>query len=140
MTAVQELLVTRPAEDIAADIAAIIRNFHPLAQSRHKFSYAVSPDGTLLLTGHIKSPVAAQVLCAQAARVPGVTSIDTDALFDDETLRLAVGQVLPPGVRAMVDYGRVALSGQLPPRFKAETLVRKVEKIPGVSAVINQLS
>ncbi|GAB4576292.1 MAG: hypothetical protein Kow0077_31980 [Anaerolineae bacterium] len=132
MSVAQAVQLHRPVEDINEDIAAIIRRFHPLAQSRHFFTYEVTPEGVVRFSGHIKSQVAQKILLDSVARIPGVSGVDISDLHTEEELRIAVGRVLPPGVRARVDYGDVILVGKLPPRHKVETLVKKVASIPGV--------
>lgn len=139
MTHTNEMQSTRPAEDIMDDIAAIIRRYPPLAQSRHAFAAHVGDDGSVTLTGNIKSTIAGSILQANITGIPGVTALDMRDLVSDEQLRLRAGKLLPAGVRAHVDYGRVVLTGSLPPRFKAATLAGKLEALPGVRRVINQL-
>jgi osmotically-inducible protein OsmY len=131
--------VYRPAEDISEDIAALIRRFQPLAQSRHWFTYTVA-EGVVTVRGNIKSPVGARVLLDNLPDIPGVVAVNAADLHDDPTLRVAVGKLLPPGIVITIDFGRVVLSGQLPPRRKPEALIRKIEAVPGVRRVINQMA
>jgi osmotically-inducible protein OsmY len=130
----EQTRIHRPAEDIAADIAALIRSYHPLRQSRHWFTYTVV-DGVVTLHGNVKPAVAQRVLLDNLPHIPGVEAVNADDLHSDEQIRIAVGQIVPPGVLVHVDFGRVALDGALPPRRKAEPLIKKIEKVPGVREV-----
>lgn len=131
--------IRRPDEDIAEDIAALVRRFPPLAQSRHWFTASVA-DGVVTVKGHIKSAVGARVLLDNLPLIPGVEAVDASGLYNDEDLRLEVGKVVPPGVRVAVDFGHVKLSGKIPPHHKAEALIRSVEKVPGVRRVTANLT
>lgn len=124
----------RPAEDIAADIASLVRAFPPLVQSRHWFAYTVAA-GVVTITGHIKSPVAERVLLDNVPDIPGVLEVDTTALYNDDDLRRDVGKVLPPGVWSAVNFGAVALTGSLPAGVDADTVVKTVLAVPGVRTV-----
>lgn len=135
----ESVKIRRPDEDIAEDIAALIRRFPPLMQSRHWLTVSVV-DGVVTVKGHIKSAVGARVLLDNLPDIPGVVSVDSSELYNDDDLRLAVGRVIPPGVRAVVDFGHVLLTGTLPPRHKADTLIRRVEKVPGVRRVSSKLN
>lgn len=129
----------RPAEDIAEDIAALVRSYPPLVQSRPWFHYRVE-DGVVTLEGHIKSAVAQRILLDNLPRIPGVIRVDASGLHNDEELRLAVARLLPVGVAAHINYGHVVLTGELPARRKPEPLIARVEKLPGVRKVENRLS
>jgi osmotically-inducible protein OsmY len=128
----------RPAEDIAEDIAALIRSYPPLAQSRHWFTWDVA-EGVVTLRGNIKSAIAQRVLLDNAPHIPGVIRVDADDLHNDEDLRLKLASLLPPGIGVRVDYGRVLVSGTLPPRHKAEALIKRLEKTAGVRRVESQI-
>ncbi len=130
--------VRRPAEDIAEDIAALIRRFPPLSQSRHWFTCEVA-DGAVTLRGNIKSAIARRVLLDNVPDIPGVVAVHADDLHSDEDLRRQIGRLVPPGVLVQVDFGRVILSGSLPPRRKPESLIRRIEKVQGVRRVENRL-
>ena len=70
----------------------------------------------------------------------GVVAVEADDLHSDEALRITLGKLIPPGVLVNVDFGRVVLGGQLPARRKPEALVKKIEAVPGVRRVINQMA
>lgn len=128
----------RPDEDIAEDIAALIRSYDPLMQSRHWFTYDVR-DGVVKLQGNINSAIAERVLLDNVPRIPGVEEVDAEELYNDEELRLRVGRMIPPGVLAHVDFGRVVLSGSLPDGHDPDAMIKRIEEMPGVRKVINQL-
>lgn len=129
----------RPAEDIAEDVAALIRSYPPLVQSRPWLHYSVE-DGVVTLKGHVNSAITQRVLLDNLPRIPGVVQVDAAELHNDEDVRLAVAALLPLGVAMHVNYGFVLLTGTLPPRRKAEPLIARVEKVPGVRQVESRLS
>ncbi len=133
--------VKRPDEDIAEDIAALIRSYPPLKQARHWFTFDVK-DGVVTLRGNVKSSIACRVLLDNVPDIPGVERVIADELYVDSDLsrRIAREADLPTGVLVSVDFGRVILSGVLPARRKAEPLIKKVAKFKGVREVINQLT
>ena len=128
----------RPAEDIAEDIAALVRRYPPLVQSRSWFHYRVE-DGVVTLEGHIKSAIAERILLDNLPRIPGVVQVDSSDLHNDEDLRLALGQLLPVGVTLYVDYGYVVIMGSLPARRKPEALIARLAKVPGVRTLESRL-
>lgn len=131
-----QTITQRPDIDIAEDIASLIRSYDPLFQSRHWFTYQVR-DGVVTLRGNVKSAIAERVLLDNVPDIPGVREVHAEELYNDEELRLRIGREVPPGVLVTVDFGRVVLSGTLPPRRKPEPLIKKVEKLPGVRKVVN---
>ena len=124
----------RPAEDIAENIAALVRAYPPLMHSRHTFSYNVA-EGVVTLKGHIKSVIAERVLLDNVPHIPGVEAVEAKELYNDEALRMAVARVIPAGILVNIDSGYVHVSGMLPPRRKPEALVKKIEDIKGVRGV-----
>src|SRR5258708_39403248 len=64
-----------------------------------------------------------------------VVSCDGAELYDDEMIRFAVGQLLPPGVNASVHYGAVALTGDLPSGTSAQTILKAISDVKGVRRV-----
>lgn len=128
------ITATRPDEDIAADIASLIRSYPPLFQARHWIAYTVE-GGIVTVNGHIKSPIAQRVLVDNLPTIPGVTELDASAVYNDEALRRAVGQVLPHGLWASLDFGAVLIEGTLPAGSKVDAIVADVSAIPGVRHV-----
>ncbi len=129
-----EPTVHRPDEDIEEEIELLIRSFSPLKTSRGYFSYK-SVDGHITVEGNVRSPQARRVLVDNIPHIRGVVSLDSTKLVDDEMLRIAVGELLPPGVLASVHYGAVALTGNLPDGASANTIMDEVSKLPGVRRV-----
>lgn len=130
--------VTRPAEDIAEDITALVRRFSPLWQSRHWFTYTVQ-DGVVTVQGNIKSSVGHRVLLDNVPHIPGVVRLDSSGLFNDEDLRLQIGRVMPAGVLVNVNFGRVVISGRLPNGQSADALIARIEQLDGVRRVDSRL-
>ncbi len=129
-----EPTVHRPDEDIEEEIELLIRSFSPLKSSRGYFTYK-SVDGHVVVEGNVRSPQARRVLLDNIPHIRGVVSCDSAKLVDDEMVRIAVGELLPPGVLASVHFGAVALTGNLPDGASADTIIDAVSKIPGVRRV-----
>ncbi len=125
---------SRPDVDIEEDIDQLIRSYSPLKASRPYFTYKAA-DGVVVLTGNVRSPQARRVLLDNIPHINGVKSIQSDALHDDETIRLAVGPILPNGVYANVHFGAVALTGSLPNGATADGLIRAAGAVAGVRRV-----
>lgn len=130
----------RPASDIEADIRRFIREFDPLKQGVHHIAYEVDNDGVVTLRGNVRAAVARRVLVDNVPDFAGVTQMNADELYDDDTLRFAVGKLLPAGIYSRVNYGHVTLAGVPAEGLDTEALVAKVEAIDGVVRVITQFS
>ncbi len=129
-----EPTIHRPDEDIEEEIELLIRSFSPLKTSRGYFNYK-SVDGHVSVEGNVRSPQARRVLIDNIPHIRGVVSCDSTKLVDDEMVRIAVGELLPPGVLASVHYGAVALTGNLPEGASADTITEAVSKVQGVRRV-----
>jgi osmotically-inducible protein OsmY len=129
----------RPDMDIEADIDALTRSFAPLKASRGYFTVQ-SNNGVIKIQGNVRSPQARRVLLDNIPNVRGVISCDTSELYDDEMIRFAIGQLLPPGVLSNVHYGAVALTGQLPEGASADAVVSAVMAVKGVRRVANDFA
>lgn len=129
-----ELSDRRPDVDIEEEIAQLVRSFSPLKASRPYFTYQ-SRDGFVTLIGNVRSPQARRVLTDNVPRLKGVIGVDATRLYDDETVRFAVGQLLPPGIFASVQYGTVALTGRLSAGVSAEAIIQEISTLPGVRRV-----
>jgi osmotically-inducible protein OsmY len=123
----------RPASDIEEDIRDLIRSYDPLKQARPFLDFHVE-DGKVTLSGHVRSMQARRVFVDNVPDIPGVKKMDDKKLYDDETLRLDIGKVLPRGVRVRVNYGAVTIAGQLPADASAEDIIRAVKGVLGVRA------
>lgn len=124
----------RPDVDIEEDVAQLIRSYSPLKASHSYFKYQAH-DGVVSLIGNVRSPQARRVLIDNVPNIAGVKQVDASALYDDETIRLAVGSLLPDGVMASVHFGAVALTGRLPAGASADEVTQKVGAIAGVKRV-----
>ena len=130
--------IKRPAADIEEDIREFIRSYDPLKQAKHHFSYMADDNGKVTLSGHVRSVQAHRVLVDNVPDIEGVTSVHASALFDDETLRLEVGKLLPRGVMAKVNYGHVTLYGMMPEDVSPDGVIRTVKAHPGVHGIDTQ--
>lgn len=130
----EQTLIHRPDEDIEEAITDLIRSYRPLRASRPFFTFAAT-HGQVKFMGNIRTPQERHVLAERLPHIAGVRGIDLSELYDDEQLRFAVGQVLPYGVYATLQYGAVALTGRLPEGMSAESLIDQVRAVAGVRRV-----
>lgn len=137
MSDVQATL-TRPDIDILEDIETLIVRYPPSANDRHHLHVDVQ-NGIARLTGYVKTNITQRYLADQIPLVPGVVGIEFNRLYCDETIRLEVGQVLPVGMFATVEYGSVILSGTLPASTGLHDLVTKVGAVAGVRRVLTTI-
>lgn len=124
-----------PDVDIVADINELITNYPPLVNDRHRLIAHVQ-NGAVTLTGHVKSPVNRRYLLNNLPAVAGVTTVNADALYDDESLRIQAGQAVPPGMFVAVEYGAVVVTGRVPDGTNIADVVKKIQQIPGVERVV----
>jgi osmotically-inducible protein OsmY len=124
----------RPDVDIEEEIELLIRSFAPLKASRGYFRFK-STNGHVVAEGNVRNPQARRVLVDNIPHIRGVVDCDSSRLYDDEMVRIAVGQLLPPGVLASVHYGAVALTGQLPDGADPDTIQKAIADLPGVRRV-----
>jgi len=127
------MTISRSDLDIAEDIHKFIRTYAPLVQAR-PFIEAEVHEGRVTLRGHTRSPQARRVLVDNVPDIAGVVALDASQLYDDETLRLELGKVLPRGVRVRVNFGGVAVGGVLPAGTTAEDISAAIKRVPGVRA------
>jgi osmotically-inducible protein OsmY len=125
-------------EVIAQEIRDYIRSYDPLKASRDKLNVAVM-NGVVRLSGYVETKRVRRFLMDYIPDLPGVLAIDDTLLYDDESLMLEVGKILPWGVRIRVDHGMVSLIGTLPNTVTAQDLILDISEIPGVDEVINLL-
>ena len=124
----------RPDVDIEEEIELLTRSFAPLKASRGYFTVKCT-DGHVVAAGNIRSPQARRVLLDNLPHIRGVVDVDSTNLYDDEMVRLSVGQLLPAGVLASVHYGAVALTGRLPEGASADMIVNSIQAVKGVRRV-----
>jgi osmotically-inducible protein OsmY len=127
----------RPAVDILEDLYNIIAHYPPLQADRHHLHMDVQ-GGEVILSGHVRTPITYRYLLEHTAAVRGVTSVNSDRLYVEETIRLETGRRIPRGVITNVAYGTVILTGKLPPDAGIETIVNDVAQIPGVEQVVTK--
>lgn len=125
----------RPDVDIYQDIEQIIVRYPPMVNDRHHIKTSVE-NGVVNLAGHLRSGITRRYLLDSVAQIPGVVSVDSSQLYDDEAMRLNVGQHIPSGVFVNVEIGLVILSGRQPPGTDAAKLIDQVKAAPGVRQVI----
>jgi osmotically-inducible protein OsmY len=125
----------RPDVDIEEEIELLTRSFAPLKASRGYFKIRCV-DGHVQVTGNVRNPQARRVLLDNIPHIRGVVDCDGSKLYDDEMIRFAVGQLLPPGVNASVHYGSVALVGHLPAGTSEDAIVQAIKAVPGVVRVV----
>jgi len=129
-----ELSERRPDVDIEEEISQLVRSFPPLKASRPYFTFQ-SVNGYITVVGNVRNPQARRVMTDNVPRIAGVVHCDVNRLYDDEMIRFSVGQLLPPGVYASVQYGVVALTGHAAEGVKPEAIIEAVQAIPGVRRV-----
>ena len=128
----EETVVQRPDIDIEEDLREFARSYDPLKQARGHFECIVK-DGHVTLTGNVRTMQARRVLVDNVPDIEGVVSMDESAFFDDETLRIELGKVLPQGVYVRLNYGSVVVTFT-EERKDSEKVLDKIKKIPGIRA------
>ncbi|MBL8146750.1 MAG: BON domain-containing protein [Anaerolineae bacterium] len=121
--------------DILEAIHSIIARYPPLTADRHRLQIAVR-DGVVLLAGHDRTPITRLYLIDRVSELDGVRGINADGLYDDESIRLEIGRILPEGVIANVTYGIVVLSGKLPAGTTEAAVTKRAGAVPGVVQVV----
>lgn len=128
---------TRPDEAIATEINQFIAHYPPLVHDRRTVRVQVHA-GEVSVSGNVLSPSTAEYLLHHIQEIPGVKSVETAYLVDDQHLRLNIARMLPPGVMvALLRQGQVVLTGELPPQTDLAGLMTAVGALPGVRQVVN---
>lgn len=125
----------RPDMDILDDIQLWINDYPPLVNDRRHIHIQVT-DGAVTVRGNVKTPITRSYVEHNISIISGVTSVDHGALYDDESIRLAVGPLLTQGTIANVEWGVVVLSGLLPNDAGLEALVGAISQVAGVKKVV----
>lgn len=133
----QTTATTRPDMDIHEDVMALITRYPPLSADR-KHIHVVVTDGIIRLTGYVRTPINRHYLLDRLTLIRGVIGIDADRLYDDSSLRIAIGRVLPQGVYANTRFGTAILAGEPPQGVDRDALIAAVRAIPGVQTVVTQ--
>ena len=128
--------VERTDLDILSDIEHLIAQYPPLMKDRHAIKLDVK-NGHVTVTGHVQTPSTRRYFLNTIPEVEGVQSIDAERFYADESIRLEIGKVLPVGALvAKIQHGVVILAGELPAGINAESVVERVQQLPGVVKVI----
>jgi osmotically-inducible protein OsmY len=130
-------VTARPDIDIHNDILDLIVHYPPLNADRHHIHVEVK-GGATVIHGHTRSSITRRYLLDSLGKVEGVQSVNADHFYDEETIRLDAGQVIPRGVLVNTRYGTLVLSGKLPDGTTIEQAVEAVSKIPGVERVMTE--
>lgn len=129
---------TTPARtdiDILDAVQRWINTYPPLVNDRRHVHISVQ-DGVAHLSGHVKTPITKRYVRENLRQVEGITAVDDSALHDDETIRLALGALLPEGVIANIQWGTVILSGVPLGDDALAALVAKIDTVSGVQRVV----
>ena len=127
--------VTRPDIDILDSLQLWMTGYPPLVNDRNHIQVRVEA-GVVILSGNIKTPITRNYLLSHIKQIAGVQGVDDSALYDDETIRLNVGQVLTNGTIGQVEWGTVILAGKLPEGDVLDALIERIGKIAGVKRVV----
>lgn len=127
--------VTRPDIDILDAVQLWMTGYPPLVNDRNHIQVRVEA-GVVILSGNIKTPITRNYLLSHIKQIASVQGVDDSALYDDETIRLNVGQVLTNGTIGQVEWGTVILVGKLPEGDVLDALVERIGKIAGVKRVV----
>ncbi len=130
----------RPDMDIQADVERLMLYYPPLMKDRRSIQVQVSA-GAVKVTGNVQTPNTRRYFLDAIPGVAGVTAVDGSELYDDESIRLEAGRLLPNGVNVgRCQYGSVVLVGPLPPDTSADELVAQIQQVPGVRQVLTDLT
>lgn len=130
------VITQRPDELIVEDIRHLIATYPPLTADRTAIHCTVY-EGAVTLSGHVMSSNTRRFLLNRLETISGITSVNSGALYDDNTVRLDVSRILPPGLQANVRHGHVILSGDPPLDTPIEAVAKRILALPGVINVIN---
>lgn len=128
---------SRPDMDILEDIRHIEHGYPPLVNDRHQVKFDVK-DGVVTISGYTKSMPTHNYVVNRTAEIDGVKEVVAKEFYNDEAIRLNVGQAIPVGVVLSVEYGTVILAGKLPEGKTVEEIVRAVGLVEGVRRVITE--
>jgi osmotically-inducible protein OsmY len=129
------IAVNRPDVDVVEDIHNLIVNYPPAAHDRHHVQVSVQA-GIVTLSGYVTTPITRSYLLQHIKEVEGVRDIHHENFYDDESIRLSIGRIVPTGVQVVVVYGGVILAGKLPQGVSEGQLETKVSAVPGVHKVV----
>ncbi|PJF44840.1 MAG: hypothetical protein CUN55_02030, partial [Phototrophicales bacterium] len=123
---------TRSDLEILADIHRLVQDTQALSLSRGHFQYTVQ-NGVVIVKGHISSRIGYELFVDNLMNIDGVVAVDDRELYDDETLRLNIGRILPKGLRVRIHHGVVALSGRMAADSpEVQEAIARIGEMPGV--------
>lgn len=131
---VENISVLRSDMDILEDLHNLIYTYPPASHDREYFHVTVQ-DGVAKVSGHLRSIVVNHWMRGTLPQVEGLRALDLDALYNDDDLRLQVGQLVPPGVFVNVNHGAVTLTGRLPREVTDVEVVQRVATVKGVTRI-----
>jgi len=120
---------------IKHDIDHLETSYPPLVNDRHQVEITIN-EGVITVSGYVKSYPTVEYILSQFPKVEGVTSVNSDDLYVDESIRREAGKVIAPGVSINVEYGSVIISGLLTEGFDSELLVKQVSSVEGVRRIV----
>lgn len=130
-------VITRPDDTVIFDdIRHLIATYPPLTADRTALHINVH-QGAVTVSGHVKSANTRRFFLSRLAGIAGITSLNTDGLYDDTSVRLDVSRLLPPGLQANVHHGHVVLSGDPPLNMSIEAVADRILALPGVLKVVS---
>lgn len=125
----------RPDVDIAEDISNIMVHYPPLAADRPHVQVNVE-NGRAVLSGYLRTPISRRYLIDHVVEVPDVTSVEADELYDDDSLKLEIGTLLPEGVMVIQRYGTSILTGEMPDDATLNALIEQIGSVRGVKRIV----
>ncbi len=131
-----DLSAVRPDIDLINDMQSIIVHYPPTNNDRHHINVNAH-NGTIVLSGNTQTPINRKYLNDRGEHIQGALGVDTSQLYDDETIRLDVGRILPPGLIANIYFGNVIIAGELLENVDIPQLVNQIASIPGVRKVLS---
>lgn len=123
--------------DIHNDVRALILRYPPTAADHHQIKIDVV-DGTVRVSGHVRTPINRRWLANNIPAIKGVRDVDVTHLYDEDTIRIESGRKLVniDGIIANAKYGTVMVGGSLPEGVTIDDVVARLAEIPGVERVI----
>lgn len=127
---------TRSDQEIRDEIGRLIAHYPPLHNDRNAFQVQVN-GGQVVISGHVSSPNIRTYFINLLPQVEGVTEVQADHLYDDQSIKQEVARRLPIGLKiAQVHWGQVILIGEPPDDMPDDVMAASVSDVPGVSRVI----
>ena len=123
--------------DIVDDIEHFIAHYPPLTKDRHAINVSAK-DGVVTISGHTLTPNTRRYFLDRLVDIPGVTEVQAEHFYDDQSIRLDIARLLPEGVLlARIRYGVVVLAGEQPEGIALEQVIEQVRNVTGVVKVVS---